>query len=166
MCFISNDKNECINECPRGKKIIHKLNSPNYYGTECDTKYKFIPFEYYCIDECDENIYSINEKNECGLCKDLYKAKKYKMVNYKGCLENKPENSHFINKDLYLLTCDDGLYFNNGKCVDFICNDNCESCYDKSIDEKNQKCTSCKSNYVLQGENCVDKCLDGYYEKV
>ena len=96
LCAISNDNNnDCIDECPIGKKPIHKLNSPNYCGKECNTKYTFIPNEY-CINECDENIYSINEKNECGFCKDLYNNRKFKVINYTGCLEKQPENSIFF----------------------------------------------------------------------
>ena len=166
FCAIANDNNDdCIDECPEGKKPIYTLNSPNYCGTKCDTQYTFIPFEY-CIDECDEDIYSIKDKNKCGLCKDLYEDKKFKMVNYSECLENQPINSHFINKDLYLLACNNGLDFKDGKCgSDFECYKKCESCYGESNDDNNQKCNSCKNNYVLQGENCVDKCLDGYFEK-
>ena len=165
FCAISNDYNDdCIDECPKGKKPLYNLNSPNYCGTECNTRYIFIPNEY-CIDECDENIYSINEKDECGLCKDLYEDKKFKMVNYTGCLENRPIHSHFINKDLYLLACDKGLDFKNGRCGDdFQCHDNCETCESEPKDDNNQNCITCKSNFVLQGKNCVDKCIDGYYE--
>ena len=164
LCAISNDNNnDCIDECPKGKKPIHKLYSPNYCGKECNTKYTFIPNEY-CINECDENIYSINEKNECGLCKDLYNNRKFKMINYTGCLEKQPENSHFINEKLYLIACNNGLKFIDGKCGDYNCHKNCELCYFKSFDDNNQKCISCKDKFLLKGENCVDNCSDGFFE--
>ena len=45
-----------------------------------------------------------------------------------------------------------------------MCYRNCELCRTNSNDVKNQSCVVCKDKYVYQNGNCIDKCLDGYFE--
>ena len=89
-------------------------------------------------------------------------------------------------------SCKEGKFLNNGRCED--CNINCKTCYieqDKCLsckegyyfspydclpcyercktcntggDETNQRCQSCKDNYVIFGEKCLVKCPENYYE--
>ena len=162
ICAIRNSEGSS-DECPKGEKPIYYMEKANYCGTGCDYNYyTFMPYEY-CIETCDEKLYAKKNK-QCGLCKDLFPETPFKMVNYTGCLEKQPENTYFINKNLKLLACNDGIEFIDGRCGQMICYKNCLKCYGESDNINEQKCISCKNNYVLQGENCIDKCLDGFYK--
>ena len=48
------------------------------------------------ISKCDEKLYVIQNKNECGLCKDLNVNKQYKIINENQCIDEKPENTYYI----------------------------------------------------------------------
>ena len=168
ICVISNGT-DCIDECPNEIKHIHNINLNNICTNKCSGKqFLFMPYEL-CIDNCDLNIYT--KKNgesftQCGLCKNLYEDKPYKMINYSECLSNPPENSRYINEELKILTCNNGEY-KDGKCGDSTtnCYTNCKTCSEYSINPEDQKCLTCEDNYVLQDSNCINNCKDGFYEK-
>ena len=166
ICTITDDNDEdCLDECTGGEKVIYNLDKPNYCDIGCaNGLFTFIPYGY-CINSCDEKLYTVdNDKKKCGLCKDIFPEKPFKMVNYTGCLEKQPDDSYYINENLKLLSCNDGVIFKEGRCGEFKCYDNCKKCYGESYNPNEQKCLTCKENFVLQGENCIDECLDGYFE--
>jgi hypothetical protein len=161
----SYDSYECVDKCSNGEILIYDTATVNRCGNKCNTNYILQP-EDICINSCDENIYTING-DQCGYCKDIDpNGHKYKLVNNEGCLKEKPTNSYYINEKNKLIACKDGVEFKDGKCGDDEeknCYKNCKECYGESTDPKAQKCTSCKQNFVLDGENC--KCQDHYFEK-
>ena len=163
--IIDDDDEDCLDECIVGEKAIYNMKEPNYCDSGCEYGlYTFMPYEY-CINSCDEKLYTVdNDKKKCGLCKDIFPEQPFKMVNYLGCLDKQPDNSYFINENLKLLACIDGVIFKDGRCGEFKCYDNCKKCYGDSNNPNEQKCLTCKDNFVLQGQNCIDECLDGYYE--
>ncbi len=62
-------------ECPSGQILVlytYKFN----YAQNSDEYYILKP-----ISKCDEKLYVIQNKNECGLCKDLNVNKQYKIIN-------------------------------------------------------------------------------------
>lgn len=167
ICFMRNDNNECVDECPEGQIPIYDTLNGNKCGTKCSTQFILWP-QNICINSCDLDIYTQNG-DQCGYCKDIDKeGKKFKLVKHEGCLEKRPDNSYFINEDLYLIACKEGVEFKDGKCGDDKeekkCYDNCQDCSGKSDDPNAQKCTSCKENFVLFGENCIINCPDKYFQ--
>ena len=168
ICIIKGDDNTCLNECSNNH-VFYDILKPNTCFKEGDKCENFVlmPNDI-CIETCDENIFYKNENNECGLCRDLYDGKPYKMINSEGCIsENEiPEdNFKIINLKLGLFSCEENYTFSEGKC-NSICNDLCKTCDIYSEDINDQKCTSCKSeNHVLQEGNCIEECTQGYYEE-
>ena len=188
LCITGKDNNKCVDECPEGKKLILDTEKSNYCGTEEESCEKFIlKPDNICIGSCNQSFYVIQNNKDCILCKDLNENKPYKIINETECLENKPENSFYINEKLGILkycydncktctgdgenqctSCKNGYKFIDGRCIQKQCYETCADCEIESTDEKEQNCTSCKdSNKLLQEDkgNCVDKCLDGYYEE-
>ena len=168
ICIIKGDNNECLNECSNNH-IFYDILKPNHCfneGDKCDN-YVLMPNDI-CIEECDENIFHKNDNNECGLCRDLYDERPYKMINSKGCIsENEKPTNNFIiiNQKLGLISCEQNYTFSEGECIS-ICNDLCKTCDIYSEDINDQKCTSCKNeNHVLQDGNCIEECNEGYYEE-
>jgi len=153
---------------------------------ECNTNYTLFP-EDICIDTCDENVFVTKEiketkENKCGLCKDLFPDKPYKLFNSTGCIENTQENYYYLNKQLKIVgqchdscktctgpgmnecsSCRSGFVKENGTCVE--CFENCEECYASSVNETEQNCLKCKKGkFFQQGKgNCFDECPLGYY---
>jgi len=191
LCIFAKNKinNKCIDECPSNTELILDTEKSNYCGKKvknyCDN-YILKPNDI-CVSFCDENIFLIENKI-CGLCRDLYSNKPYKIYNEKKCLENKPENTFYLYEKLKILkycdkscktcfgeknneclTCKDGYNFENGKCILIKkCFETCLDCKEESTDIKIQKCISCKdSSKFLQEDkgNCIDKCSYGYYEE-
>ena len=163
ICAIKGTDDNCISECSSGK-VVYDILKPNqcYNEIKCGN-YILMPNEI-CIEECDESIFAKNEK-QCGLCRDLYKEKPYKLVDYEGCLAKYelPENTMVLNEKLFLVVCKENYYLKDGKCI-LSCHDLCETCEDYSEDIYDQKCTSCKNkNQVLQEGNCIDECSNGFY---
>ena len=134
--ILNSEGNKCANECEEGKVLFIKNN--------------------FCIDSCNESIYVI-EDNKCGLCKDFHPDKPYKIIDSNVCLSQSeiPGNIYIYDDKLFLLKCEDGYKPEVDKCV-LDCYFACETCWEKSEDENNQKCLSCKPNYMLEGENCID----------
>ena len=110
ICVISVN-NKCLEKCDNDDIIINP-EGKNY--CKCPNLY-FVP-DYKCIDSCDINIY-VNNSNKCGLCKHLGGNKKYKLINTKGCLEEKPNNTIFYDEDSLLLTCDNNYHLENETCI-------------------------------------------------
>jgi len=163
ICAIASNDGECLNKCENDEIIVDSTKK-NYCGKKCDGDniYTLKP-DNICVEKCDENIYYIDDnKKECWLCKDIEENKKFKLIDISeaGCLQNKPENSYYMNKNLYLVTCYEGFnYFKGGNCVKDCsdgffhkkeshlcdkCNENCKSC--NNIDTN---CTKCEEDEYL-----------------
>ena len=94
ICTIK-ENNICVEKCSSGKLILDPENG-NYCGEEreCDN-YILIP-ENICINECDRNIYTLQEK-KCGLCSALYPDRTYYYLNEKECIETKKNKTYYVN---------------------------------------------------------------------
>ena len=184
-CFSGKDKNNnCYLECPSGQVLVLDPINSNYCSEKNSDDYYILKPDDIPIANCNESLYVIQNKNECGLCKDLNKDKQYKIIDEKECIE-KPENTYYIDEQLKILnychescksckgeketdctSCYIGSKLVNGKCLKLDCFHSCKECDEESDNENNQHCLSCKTNKLFQEDNhnCIDKCLDGYYE--
>jgi len=151
ICAIQSG-DSCVEECTTGSSIILGING-NICGSSCTNGYlKLIPEEV-CIPECDLSIFVKND-SYCGLCRDMYSDKKYKLINGTECLSNIPEGYEVYNENLGLLVCKSGYIFNNSVCVPH-CYNTCEICTEYSTDEANQHCLNCTDGYYLGDDsNC------------
>ena len=146
LCTIPSNKG-CLDECKDGEILILDPENGNHCGLkeECPN-YIFKPSGI-CIDECNSTFYVVqNDTDElnCGLCKNLYKNKKYKLINEDFCIEEKPENTYFYNEQYYLLN---------------YCHESCKTCFG----DKSNECLSCKDKIVLENGKC-ENCEVGYYK--
>jgi len=190
LCIFAKDNNNnCINECPQGQELILDTENSNHCGNqkENDCENYILKPNNICIPLCNNSIYIIENKS-CYLCNDIFPNEKpYKIYNESSCINTKPENTFFLyekikilkycnksckscfgDKENECLSCNEGYKLENGKCIKKInCYKTCNECNGESTDEKEQNCTSCKDNKLLQEDkgNCIDTCLDGYYEK-
>jgi proprotein convertase subtilisin/kexin type 5 len=86
------------------------------------------------------------------------------MINTEDCLEKKIDNSHYVYEEFLIISCNENYTYTNGQC-EFNCYSSCETCLEKSIDDTNQKCITCKSSFpFLYNNNCLDICPDKTYE--
>ena len=185
-CFSGKDKNNnCYLQCPSGQVLVLDPINSNYCAEKNSDDYYVLKPDDIPIANCNESLYVIQNKNECGLCKDLNEDKQYKIIDEKECIE-KPENTYLIDEDLKILnychescksckgeketdciSCYIGYKLINGKCLKMDCFPSCKECYEESDNENNQHCLSCEANKLFQEDNhnCIDNCLDGYYEE-
>ena len=181
-CFSGKDKNgDCYLECPSGQILVLDTINYNYCVDQNSDKYYILKPKNIPIANCDEKLYVIQNKNECGLCKDLNIDKQYKIINENQCIDEKPENTYYIYEQLKILnychescksckgekendcnTCYRGYKLVDGKCIKMECYPSCRECDEESKDENNQHCLSCQINKLLQEDNnnCIDKCID------
>ena len=130
-------------------------------STACDDdKIKLMP-EDICIKEesCDLNIYiikTVEGEKQCGLCSYFNPdGNKYKFKGGDTCLDAKPVHADYYNEKLFLLKCETDYSLNNDQCLSDICYERCATCSEYSNNIEDQKCLSCKSNYIKSGENCI-----------
>ena len=160
ICAIANSDGQCLESCDNG--VIIDSTNKNYCGSNCGNGLYTIKPDDICVKECDKNIYYIDDNNkECWLCKDKEgNDGKFKLINIPGtgCLKNKPNNSYYMNQNLYLVTCYTGFnYFEKGNCV--------EKCSDGFFHEENsQICEECDDmcKTCNKKHNCIS-CKDGDY---
>ena len=162
ICSIYHN-NDCIDKCPNGTNLVLDINGKNtcQKSQEC-LSFILKPYDI-CIDNCDQNIYTFNEKNECGLCKDLNFEKPYKLINTSTCLDSIPNGAVFINEKFKLLKCDNGYKLENEKCISMNCYSTCKTCSGSSNNETEQKCLSCKDGFFFADGNCVKVCPLGFF---
>ena len=170
ICAIYDGNYHCLETCNNQyAKIFYDNQKPNLCHTEynCDN-YILMPNEV-CIEACDENIFTVIDKNnnkQCGLCRDLNKENPYKLINTKKCFSSPPEGTKIINEKLKLINCSDGYTLKNETCVVNKCNSHCKTCKGYSENDNDQNCISCKNeNDVLYKGNCLNACPNGYYKK-
>ena len=162
ICAIY-DNGKCASSC--SSKVYYDIDNYNYCSNSylC-THYLLYPEEI-CIDYCDENYFYLDKNNYCSLCKNFLPETPYKMINSKGCLDKKIENSFYVNEELLLISCKDNYTYNatNKEC-EFNCYSTCETCSEKSFNSSEQKCLSCKNSlpYLYNG-NCLDNCPNKTY---
>ena len=141
ICINGKYNGKCIDECPEGQNLTINAEKGNYCeGKECNILLKT---NNTCVDICDEQKYIMNGK-ECGLCKHLNKTFPYKIINKKNCIEEKPNNTYFIDQSLYLLN---------------DCHSSCETCWG----DNSSQCLSCSNSFLLNG-SCNLNCPEGYYK--
>ena len=144
--FALNEKrDDCIDQCPEGQSLILDPINNNHCGegNKCE-KYLFKPMDF-CIDECNTTFYAIQNEKICGLCKYINETHPYKIINEKHCINEKPNNTYFIDEEKKLLN---------------YCHSSCETCFG----ENENQCLSCKNGYMVIDGKCSDKCPDGYYK--
>ena len=177
--------NECVESCPDDQILI--LDSEK--GNHCEDKdtpqnckdFLLIP-EQICVSTCNTSIYTIISEEEnglqkCGLCKDFYNDKQFKIFNEPDCLEIKPNGTFYLSEEFKILKrCDENcsdcdsyekcnkckIGFkkdDSGHCELIPCHSDCEFC------DENENCISCKNDLLLQENNCVENCSQGYYKQ-
>ena len=156
ICIIKTD-DVCNNDCSN----IALDPKANICQIGCnDGKIKLMPEEI-CIyeDDCDPDVYIIKEVNgikQCGLCSyfdsDVYQ---FKFVGGNNCLDNLPSHSTYYNENLGLLKCEEDYQLSNDECLPDFCYERCATCSEVSSDIGDQKCLSCKDNYILENGNCI-----------
>ena len=160
ICFAKKNNNLCARKCPYENLIIQQ--EGNFCVNECQNDEINLMPEDICIktENCNISIYIINEEyNECGSCKFFYPlTTPYKFIQSTECISSIPDNAELYDEELYLLTCKNNYYLSNDKCLSILCNENCETCFELSSDDNDQKCASCKEGYILdENNNCKMK---------
>ena len=155
---------ECVESCPNGTYLVLYTNGSNTCKESITCSNYILKPNDICMDSCDLSIYTSNEKKECGLCKDLDASKPYKLINRTDCLESMPDGTEFINEKLKLLKCKNGYKYEDGKCISMNCYHACDTCSEGSKNETDQKCLTCKKEYVLYQGNCIKTCPLGYFK--
>ena len=165
ICAMKNGDN-CVDYCSNDKYLLDTdINQCSESETCPDRKIMLVPSGV-CNETCDENIYHL-EGNKCGLCQYFYPdGNKYKLIGSKECRGSKPDSMKYYNSRFNLLECEEGYKIEGNDCVsDKKCYDNCQDCSEYSDDPLNQKCTECKSEFLLENGNCVKQCSNGYEKK-
>jgi hypothetical protein len=107
---IWSDHFKCKDQCDNG----YQLRIDSKSGNSCFSENRpcfwdslnILKPENICIEECDLNYHILIEKDsekECWLCKDFNKDSPYKLINHIECLKDLPQNSQYINKELFLV---------------------------------------------------------------
>ena len=142
ICAIK-ENGECVNNCSSGKLILD-TEKGNYCENEpnCKNYSLIIDNISVCVNNCDQNFFVSNGKI-CGLCKNMYGSEKpYKLINKEGCIDEKPENTYYINKNMRI--------------IDY-CDSFCKKC------SSFEKCDKCYMNYKVKDGKCVKKNLTFIY---
>ena len=114
ICIIK-DNNICIDsyDCINSNyEYILDLEG-NKCGNSCDDGKILLVKEKICIDSCNEEYYII-VNNQCGLCKDFYPDKPYKLINTSQCFSESeiPIGTVIYNYNLNLLKCKQNYILN------------------------------------------------------
>ena len=123
---------------------IYAIPSISFYELKCQGKYVLLPGET-CIDECDPVLYTVQNDNECGLCKDINSTFPYKFINDTICRKEKPNNTYFYDESKNVLA---------------ICHSSCSSC----SGPRDNECLDCVRGTAING-TCYyyTNCPIGYY---
>ena len=125
ICAINADSDfNCYNDCDLNSNTHLYISSSD--KNVCSERYCHwdglfsLKPEDICTNDCNENYYIKKYTySECWLCKDLNEKYPYKLINRKECLQQKPNNSYFINENLFLVACNEGFkFFENGNCIE------------------------------------------------
>ena len=156
ICVIKKD-GDCIDSygcVDTGNNYIVDLDG-NKCANSCEDGKIFLIRENMCSNTCDESIYVLNG-NQCGLCKQLFPSTPYKLINAANCLSeaNIPVGAEVYNVKLYLLKCKSGYKLEGETCV-VNCYETCATCSEYSEDITDQKCLTCKADYIKENGNCI-----------
>ena len=170
ICAIKDENNNgCVDYCENNYLLYTQGNKCNK-TIECKPGEVMLAPIMVCNQTCDENIYHWNGTH-CGLCSYfngyLNFGNIYKLIGVKGCIGQKEDNSmEYYNERLNLLKCKEGYILQGQKCEKKVtCYERCETCSGEPDSIYSQKCTSCKSPYLLENDNCVENCSPNYYRK-
>jgi len=154
LCIVK-DGSSCNNTCSN----IALDPEANKCQTLCDDgKIKLMP-EGICISEalCDLTMYIIKnddtEGKQCGLCSYFYSVDKYRLIGTNECRSTEPSHAIIHNAKLLLYKCETNYHIVDNECKPEFCFERCEECIEISDDVNDQKCSSCKSNYIYDSEN-------------
>lgn len=157
------NNNKCVNQCPNGtftidgKICLPCIDNCRTCDDNIDCKVCYSPFvnqDGTCVTECNKGYANVN--GQCEECTDSVRCNECNSTNLNECI-----------------ACKEGFVLNNGICVNncdcsqFIehtikgdvclpCKEHCKSCSD-SI-----SCNRCESPFLLQINECVEGCKDGY----
>ena len=180
ICQYS-DGSFCHDKCWKDPPFI---DSTNYNKCEGECSSLFLEPDHICVDKC--NNFLIQDNNKCLLCKDKYENNKFKLINFNqsiDCLEKMPDNSEYINENLYIVACKKGFdLLEKNNCVKSCssgnfqenhickkCDSNCEKC-----EKSSKNCTKCKFGEYLDktkftcnkcSNNC-ESCSDGEEDEI
>jgi len=158
ICILKNG-DSCNNDC--SNIALDEEGNICQSPIQCGAGKIILMPEEICINEndCDEDIYIKNVVNDitiCGLCSYFHPDdNNLRFIGGNDCLNERPSHSIFYNQQLGLLKCEDGYQLSNDECIDNSCYERCETCSEASNDINNQKCQSCKDNYILVNGNCI-----------
>ena len=143
ICIYGIFKGKCIDKCPPGQTLKKDESGNHCDGNEICNNYIFKPNNT-CIDSCDEDIYTLIEEKECGLCKYLNKTFPYKVKGQKLCQEKIPDQNNMFDESTYII---------------IVCDSSCETCYG----EKENQCLTCKNSILFEGK-CINNCPESFYK--
>ena len=102
ICALSNIANNNDKSCIEGEscsseRYIVDSQGQNFCGDKC-RNYILMPNKI-CIDECDENIFFINDSYHCGFCIHMNINKPNKLLIHSGCLSDNeiPSEAYLYN---------------------------------------------------------------------
>ena len=158
LCIIKSSSS-CLETCSSGNLILDPTG--NKCQTKCNTgKIKLMPEEI-CINknDCDLNFYILNsDETECGFCKYFNPNEaKYKLINTIGCISSIKRNSDYYIPHLNLLDCNIDYHLEDNACLPDYCYERCETCSEIPVNENNQKCLTCKNDYIFKNGNCLEE---------
>ena len=162
ICAMKGTDNKCKDYCSDYYLLDTKGNKCSSTDSCPSGKIKLVPSGV-CNETCDENIYHLDGTN-CGLCQYFNPTgNKFKLVGAKGCRGSIEASMEYYNPKFNLLKCKDDYKMENNDCVEnYTCYNTCETCTASSTNPADQKCSSCRSGYYLEGTNCVETCQQGY----
>ena len=156
ICIIKNG-DLCLNSCSSGNLILD-INGNKCLSDDDNGQIILMPDNIYINkDSCNLNIFTLNsDETVCGLCSYFYpNGEKYKLINTTGCLSTIPYNTEYYNENLFLLKCKNECHLESNECIPDSCYERCKTCSEISKDINDQKCSSCKSGYILDNGNCI-----------
>ena len=156
--------NTCYKECPTGTYNFNFYDRlcQKYYTYNNNENFTYLPEGYYILDDNSNNI------DKCDIkCKNCTKESKHN----NSCIACNINNSYFPKFDITINnnfincynynTIEDGYFLEDNK-IFMPCYPTCKTCT-KLGNFTSHECTSCYSNYILNGTNCNEICIHYYY---
>ena len=156
------NNDQCVDYCENNYLLNTQGNRCND-ANECKPGEVMLVPSFVCNQTCDENIYHFNGTH-CGLCKYLNSyGNQFKLMGAQGCKGTPSDSMDIYSERLGLLKCKEGYILNGTDCIPNItCFERCESCYNNSDNIDDQKCLTCKEEFLIENNNCLKNCSKGY----